>query len=176
MAKNYVYRMDHDTGFAPNTGFGLCTLSGCKITTIEHWAEKGSWVIGIGGKGTHQSDKLIYAMEVEKNLPFKDFAARFPRKSQYLRKKLAKSILISRRFFYFGNAAIDLPTELQHIIIDRQGCKRVSAEEVAYLEKYLSSHFLYGVQGKPNNPRPGSYRSGCQCSIRHHKNHEQECA
>ncbi len=176
MAKNYVYRMDHDTGFAPNTGFGLCTLSGCKKTTVERWAEKGSWVIGIGGKGTHQSNKLIYAMEVENNLPFKDFVARYPRKSRYLRTKLAKSVLISRRFFYFGNAAIDLPTELQHIIIGRQGCKCVSDEDVADLENYLLSHFRYGVQGKPNNPSPGSYRSGCQCSIRHHKKHEQECA
>ena len=176
MAKNYVYRMDHDTGFAPNTGFRLCTLSGCKTTTVERWAKKGSWVIGIGGKGTHQSNKLIYAMEVENNLTYKDFAARYPRKSQYLRKKSVEGILISRRFFYFGNAAIDLPTKLQHIIIGGRGCKCVSDEDVASLEKYLASHFRYGVQGKPNNLSPRSYRSGCQCSIRHHKNDEQECA
>jgi hypothetical protein len=50
--KNYVYRMDHDTGFAPNTERGICALSGCKETTIEKWAGPGSWVIGIGGNNT----------------------------------------------------------------------------------------------------------------------------
>lgn len=169
MGKNYAYRMDHDTGFAPNTAFGLCTLSGCKITTVERWAEKGSWVFGIGGKGTHQANKLIYAMEVENNLSYKDFIARFPRKSQYLRKnhkKSAKNVLLSRRFFYFGDAAIDLPVELQHIIIHAQGCKRVADEDVVLLTQYLYSQFGQGVHGKPNNPHPHSYRSGCLCSIR----------
>jgi hypothetical protein len=169
MVKNYVYRMDHDTGFAPNTGFGLCTLCGCKATTVERWAQKGGWVIGIGGKGTHQPNKLIYAMEVENNIPYKDFAARYPRKSKYLHKKSAKSILVSRKFFYFGDAAIDLPAELQHIVIDRQGCKCISEEDVAHLEKHLASCYGYGVHGKPNNLQPSSFRSGCQCSVHKHE-------
>ena len=166
MAKNYAYRMDHDTGFAPNLDFGLCTLSGCKTNTVERWAEKGSWVIGIGGRGTNQSDRLIYAMNVEENLTYPAFATRYPRKSQYLREKSVKSVLVSRRYFYFGDSAIDLPTELRHLIIERQGCIRVSDTDVSQLEKYLLSNFGYGVHGKPNNPNPRSYRSGCQCSIR----------
>jgi hypothetical protein len=166
MTKNYAYRMDHDTGFAPNTGFGICTLSGCKFTTVERWAEKGSWVIGIGGLGTNQSNRLIYAMKVEEKLSYQDFTARYSRKSHYLRGKPVESVLLSRRFFYFGDAAIDLPTESKHIIIDRQGCKRVSEEDIIHLEKYLVSNFGYGVHGKPNNPKPRLYRSGCQCSIR----------
>ena len=52
MPKHYVYRLDHDTGFAPNIEYRICTLSGCKKTTIERWAERGSWVIGIGGNNT----------------------------------------------------------------------------------------------------------------------------
>lgn len=28
--KNYAYRIDRDTGFAPNIEDGICTLSGCK--------------------------------------------------------------------------------------------------------------------------------------------------
>ena len=65
VAKHYVYRMDWDTGFAPNTKYGICSLSGCKKNSIERWAEQGSWVIGIGGNNTGKSDKLIFAMEVE---------------------------------------------------------------------------------------------------------------
>ena len=41
MPKNYVYRLDHDTGFAPNIDYGICTLSGCKKATVEKWAERG---------------------------------------------------------------------------------------------------------------------------------------
>lgn len=49
MTKNYVYRMDHDTGFAPNTSLGICSLTGCKNRksekvkkNIEESAERGS--------------------------------------------------------------------------------------------------------------------------------------
>jgi hypothetical protein len=62
MPKNYVYRMTHDTGFAPNLKYGICTLSGCKKNTIEVDAKRGSWVIGIGGNNTSKPNKLIYAM------------------------------------------------------------------------------------------------------------------
>ncbi len=79
ISKNYVYRIDHDTGFAPNVKYGICTLSGCKKTTIEQWAQKGSWVIGIGGNNTGKSDKLIYAMEVEENLLYSQFSTDFRR-------------------------------------------------------------------------------------------------
>ncbi len=41
MPKNYVYRLDHDTRFAPNIDYEICTLSGCKKTTVEKWAERG---------------------------------------------------------------------------------------------------------------------------------------
>src|SRR5687767_10916373 len=64
MAKHYVYRMDHDTGFAPRVSKGTCTLCGCKTTTVEAWANPGSWIIGIGGKGTGRPDALIYALKV----------------------------------------------------------------------------------------------------------------
>ena len=68
MAKNYVYRMHHDTGFAPNVEGRICSLCGCKVTTIEKWAREGSWIIGIGGDQTTKSDMLIYMMAVEEPL------------------------------------------------------------------------------------------------------------
>ncbi len=65
--------MDYDTGFAPNTKYGICTLSGCMKTTVERGAVRGSWVVGIGGKDTGKPDKLIYAMEIEENLLYSEF-------------------------------------------------------------------------------------------------------
>ncbi len=153
MAKNYIYRMDHDTGFAPNTKYGICTLSGCMKTTVELRAEKGSWVVGIGGKGTGKPDKLIYAMEVEENLLYSEFKKRYPRKSKYLAPENAGSnVLISRKYYYFGHNAIDLPTNLKHMIWDRQGSKCIPDDDINTLRKYLSKKgYDHGIWGKPNN-------------------------
>jgi hypothetical protein len=145
--------MDHDTGFAPNVEYDLCTLSGCKKTTIEKWAEKGSWVIGIGGNNTGKANKLIYIMKVDENLSYEEFRKRYPIKSKYLTSKAAgTNVLVSMEFYYFGNRAIDLPPDLKHIIIDRQGCKRI-LDKVVYrlIEHIKSKGFRPGKIGNPNN-------------------------
>lgn len=146
--------MDHDTGFAPNVGYALCTLSGCKKNTIEKWAKKGSWVIGIGGNNTGKANKLIYIMKVDENLTYKEFRKRYPVKSKYLNTKTAgPNVLVSKEFYYFGKRAIDLPPDLKHIIFDRHGCKRVSDKDVCKLVKHIESlGFNPGKIGKPNNP------------------------
>ena len=157
MSKHYIYRLDHDLGFAPNAGYGICTLCGCKTHSIEAWAKPGSWVIGIGGIGTGQRDRLIYAMQVEQVMSYAEFEARYPQKSSYLEGRSidpAANVLFSRRFYYFGDKAFDLPEELQHIIIHGRGCKLVSDEDAATLEKYLAKQYKYGKHGKPNNVRP----------------------
>lgn len=153
--KHYIYRVDHDRGFAPNVDHGICTLCGCKISSIESWAQQGSWVIGIGGNGTGKPNKLIYTMEVEQVLPYANFRARYRRKSTYLRGKRvspAANVLLSRKFYYFGDRAVDLPKELQHIVIHGRGCKLVLDEDIARLSKYLRRGYTYGKYGRPNNP------------------------
>jgi len=161
ISKNYVYRITHDTGFAPNVKFGICTLSGCKKTTVEVWAQIGSWVIGIGGNRTDNPNKLIYAMEVEKNFRYDTFKEIYSRKGKYLLANDAgTNVLFSRKFYYFGDNAVDLPKELKHIIIDRQGCKCVSDEDVRKLEKHLG--YRYGKFGNPNNG-PDNPHNGSKC-------------
>jgi hypothetical protein len=159
MGKNYVYRMTHDTGFAPNTSFGICSLTGCKNSktekrrNIEELAERGSWVIGIGGKGTNRPDKLLYAMEVESNLSLAKFKEKYPGKSRYLKGNLpGKRVLVSRKFHYFGKNAIDIPRELKHIIIARLGFKNVLDADIEKLKSHLSKKYDYGVHGAPNTP------------------------
>lgn len=154
MPKNYIYRIDHDTSFAPNIKYGICTLCGCKKTTIEKWAKKGSWVIGIGGNDTGKSNKVIYAMEVEATSSYSQFKKEYPSKSKYLKGKckLKAPVLISRKFYYFGENAFCVPNNLKHIIIHRQGCKCVSDEDIAKLKKHILSKYPgYGIHGSPNN-------------------------
>ena len=69
MAKHYVYRMDNDKGSRPTfQNQKSLYLCGCKATTIEAWAERGSSIIGIGGKGTGKRDALIYALRSRASL------------------------------------------------------------------------------------------------------------
>src|SRR5438552_2097197 len=84
MAKHYIYRVDHDVGFAPHVEGRICTLCGCKSTSVERWATKGSFVVGLGGCGTGQPDAVIYAMRVEATPPLAEFIKRYPRRSRYL--------------------------------------------------------------------------------------------
>jgi len=164
---NYIYRMKRDTGFAPNVEYDICTLSGCKNRkdgkrrNIEELAVKGSWVIGIGGNKTGKPDKLIYAMEVEENLPYSEFKKRYPQKhDEYLRqmklgRKHGENVLVSIKFYYFGNNAIDLPNELSHIIIKGQGFRQkgITDEVVSRMKKHIEEcgYRNYGVFGKPCN-------------------------
>jgi hypothetical protein len=160
MATNYSYRMDHDTGFAPHVGYGLCTLCGCKITTLECWAEPGSWVIGIGGKGTNKSNALIYAMEVQATPTLGELRRRSPRLTRHLSGHSSSlRVLVSRRFYYFGNNAITLPRNLGAILIRYQGCKKLAVPDVAQLLSYLASRFSPGRHGTPNNATDTCHKS-----------------
>lgn len=158
MGKNYAYRMDHDTGFAPHVEGGLCFLSGCKKTTIELWASENDWVIGIGGNGTKKPDRLIYAMKVNTNLTFDAFRKKYPEQSRYLTPNNKASspgtnVLVSDEFYYFGDKALELPKQLGTIIIDRHGCERVADEDITKLKRYLDRlGFKPGKHGTPNNP------------------------
>lgn len=154
--------MDHDTGFAPNPDDDICTLSGCKKTTIEKWAQKGSWVIGIGGNNTGKPNKLIYAMEVEENLSYPEFRKKYPHKSKYLKQNNAgERVLVSTKFYYFGNNALNLPKGFP--IIDRQGCKCVSNEDVCKLQEYIGGcgYDNYGVFGEPCNEKSSPQAKKC---------------
>ena len=143
---------------------GICTLCACKVSTIESWAQQGSWVIGIGGNGTGKPNKIIYAMEVQQVLPYKTFRLRYAKKSAYLRgRSIAPmaNVLLARKFYYFGDNAIDLPNELQQIVIRGRGCKLVSDKDIAKLAQYLRNGYPYGKHGRPINPPPKEERTRC---------------
>ena len=164
MAKHYVYRMDHDTGFAPHVSKTVCTLCGCKLTTVEAWAEPGSWVIGIGGNGTGRPDALIYALKFATTPTLGDLRRQSPHRAAYLAGRSLKpsaKVLVSHHFYYFGSNAVPLPSNLAHLIIARQGCKlsqRRELEAVAQRHgwKIVKVFKDEGISGtKDRDKRPG---------------------
>ena len=79
--KLFSYIVTHDTGFAPNPFWGYCTLACCK-PAIRRTANVGDWIVGLSSKA--KGHKIIYAMQVEDILSFKEyyrdsrFAAKIP--------------------------------------------------------------------------------------------------
>jgi hypothetical protein len=151
---HYVYRVDHDLGFAPHVSKGVCTVCGCKTTTIERWARQGSWIVGIGGVGTGRRDTLIYAMQVEEIPPHFVFKRANPRRAAYLSEAQVAAdapVLVSRTYYYFGNKSPAIPQALQHIIHPTQGCKRLSDDDIALLQRLVLNRHGVGKHGEPNN-------------------------
>jgi hypothetical protein len=66
----YVYKLVHDTGFAPNPFHGWCTLACCK-PKIRSTASPGDWVVGVTPRS--DGERLAYFMRVEEVLTFEDF-------------------------------------------------------------------------------------------------------
>jgi len=168
MIKHYVYRLDHDTGFAPHAQQHVCTLCGCKVSSVETWARAGSWVIGIGGNGTGKPDLLIYAMLVESTPRVDELRGKSPDLVNYLRGHEIEGdarILVSRFYYYFGRNAVAVPQKLQHDLLFRsQGCKKVGNEAIAQLASYLRLKYpTPGVFCEPNN-RYGKPIGECGCA------------
>ena len=71
----FSYIVAHDSGFAPNPFHGCCTLACCK-PVIRRTAQEGDWVVGLSPRG----ETIIYAMQVQKVLPFADYWRAHPKK------------------------------------------------------------------------------------------------
>lgn len=60
------------------------------------------------------------------------------------------SAFISKDFFYFGNKAVEMPTQFKVLALDRQGCKH--NHDMLIVESFvewLCNNFEYGVHGAP---------------------------
>lgn len=168
MIKHYVYRLDHDTGFAPHAQQYVCTLCGCKTSSVEAWARAGSWVIGIGGNGTGKPNLLIYAMLVESTPTVKELRATSPDLVSYLHGHEIGGkarMLVSRFYYYFGNNAIAVPRKIERdLLFQSQGCKKVGNEVIRQLASYLRRRYpTPGIFGEPNN-RCGKPTGPCGCA------------
>lgn len=132
--KIYSYVVVYDTGFAPNSADGYCTLACCK-PDIRKSAEMGDWIVGTGSVKNYGKKKLVYAMKVTEKITFdeyykdnrfKDRIDNIYYKGRQLKNKYhgkrdiqrdlnGKYVLISEKFYYFGKDALDIPMELDWI-------------------------------------------------------------
>jgi len=72
----FSYIVDHDTGFAPNPFWGICTLAHCKpirdVPGIRSSAEIEDWVVGLGPK--KEGNPVVYFMKVtDKKETFEEY-------------------------------------------------------------------------------------------------------
>jgi hypothetical protein len=160
--KLYSYVVDHDTGYAPNPFGGLCTLACCKFRkgktgrrNIVELAQIGDWVVGIGGASKRSSGrgKIIYAMQVTKNIPFAEYC----HSPQYRGRKDAKEnspnepwrqALISKHFYYFGCDAKQIPKRFSEVMCGRGFKSRFSETFVQKFVAWIKTH-RRGKNGRP---------------------------
>ena len=93
-------------------------------------------------------------MKVEKIMMYTDFKKQYPRKSKYLKEvapRPSQNVLFSKKFYYFGNKAIDIPMLHKNIIWERCGCKKVADNDVEKFSSYLGGKYRFGKHGQPNN-------------------------
>jgi hypothetical protein len=161
MLKHYAYTIDHDTGYAPNVDYGICTLCGCKRRSIEPHASKDSLVFGFGGNQTGWPGLLIYAMCVDASLTIREFRSRYPGKSRYLGRggphlRASAPVLLSRRYFYFGDRAFELPKKLRYLVFRGRGCKLVPETDASRLWQHIRKRA--GAFGRHGWPCNGDFR------------------
>ncbi len=69
MPKYLLYKMTHDSGFAPNPFWGYLTLAVCTPNHMKANLKKGDWVIGVEGKQlAYKRRKAGCNLDVEQSL------------------------------------------------------------------------------------------------------------
>jgi hypothetical protein len=62
----FTYNIRHDTGYAPNPFFDVCTLNTCK-PQIRREANEGDWVVAL------KSDRVICVMKVTRKMTMAEY-------------------------------------------------------------------------------------------------------
>ena len=177
--KLFSYVVDHENGFAPNPYYGVCTLAHCKFRrkrkNVVELADVGDWVVGTGGKGKKSAGngKLIYAMRVDEKVTLKQYWSdpRFRKKKRRkngsyqqrqgdnlskAKHRTSRVVLISRKYFYFGDKKEQIPPKFRfHSVhpLEKKGpgfrsdfCERFVKAVTGWLERNFST----GMHGKPH--------------------------
>jgi len=178
--KIFSYVVDHDNGFSPNPYYGVCTLAHCKFSksgrkNVVELAQTGDWVIGTGGNGKRSAGhgKLIYAMRVDERLTLKEyyhdrrFRKKKPKKDGSYQQtrgdnlsnskhRTKRFVLISRKYFYFGDKAIGIPQRFRdnpvHPLEKKGPGFRSKFREkfTIAVTEWLDGNFRSGIHGIPH--------------------------
>lgn len=166
--KLFSYVMTSDTGFAPCVSDGLLTLATCKPDIRRLASdERHDYVMGIRGltlarKSNTEPRRLVYLAEVSEKTGFDSYyndarhkgrkdniyhrvngnwvQERNPYHKHINRKTDLKepTVLLSRRFLYFGREAVELGDELFRLFVRMSRKYKVSELGEASLKKLES--------------------------------------
>lgn len=175
----FRYVVQYDGGSAPNPFGRWCSLAICK-PQIRRTAKVGDWIIGLRSKSVDHvvyvmrvEERLSFADYWNGNR----FASKRPDKSlcpdniyrpdehgqlTWVENKVhdeghkehdlgGQWVLVGREFWYFGDQSPQLPTELVHLIHERQAHsvhKNRKETDIAQLKQWLG-YWKQGVHGKP---------------------------
>jgi hypothetical protein len=91
----YSYIVTHDTAFAPNPFWGVCTLACCKPKIRKSAGDhlkanpsKSIWVVGLSPKHNDEGNDIIYIMKVDAVMSFADYYRTHPEKRPDFEKKM----------------------------------------------------------------------------------------
>jgi Nucleotide modification associated domain 2 len=180
--KLFSYVVQHDTGYAPNPYFGVCTLCRCKYRksknkpqNIVERAKSGDWIVGTGGASKKSAGlgKIIYVMRVDKKIPRIEYYRNptFTKKKQTNGGKQGDNMrpenffeetqqfaLISRHYWYFGKKAIPIP-KAKFPDLEKKGPGFRSDFQEPYISRFtswLEKHYKKrGRLGEPCWINPG---------------------
>jgi len=102
---------------------------------------RGSWRERCG-------DNMYYKDEAGE---WKQHCSLYHRDSRTIEKDLRYPfVFVAEHFYYFGDEAVDIPSQYKELIWRRQGCKcNHSAETVERFLDWIGANFKPGVHGNP---------------------------
>lgn len=170
----FKYVITHDTGTAPCVDNSLLSLCICK-PKIRRAANAGDWVIATGSKvRVSKVPKIVFAAKITKIISMETYALEDNKRSDSIYEfdgfslihngssihsdekaqaadKSGLNCLLSHKFWYFGQNAIELPSDLYSLYHYGRGHGKINDEQMLdLLENYLSK-ISDGVLGKPNH-------------------------
>jgi len=169
----FSYVVAIDSGFAPNPEKNICSLACCK-PGIRKYARENDWVIGTGSANTVGKSKLVYAMQISKPILFDDYYRdkrfrsrkdniyfltkhgyrqkdnKYHKKSNMKRDLSCKNVLLSKKYYYFGDEAISIDKKYRAVIKKGPGYKNKLDPKL--VSKFISWVKKYPKKGKISEP------------------------
>jgi hypothetical protein len=113
-------------------------------------------------KGTWRElcgDNMYYR---DKNGEWRQHGTLYHRRQEEIEKDLKHPyVFIAEHFYYFGNKAVDIPSQYESLMWHRQGCKcNHDTETVEGFLKWLGKNFSPGVHGSPTDRGEAG---SCEC-------------
>lgn len=177
-ARIFRYVVRYDTGSAPNPYGGWCSLAICK-PRIRSTARVGDWVIGLRSRKPKEVIYVMQVQEVlpfSRYWSDKRFEAKKPGECQssdniyradrsgalkqvpnavhgagsIVRDLSCQNVLLSQRFWYFGDKHQELTPELMHLKHKGRGhsCNSHREGDSEHLARWLGS-LCTGIHGDP---------------------------